>query len=327
MIKTIIAASVMTTVALAPTNTLVTGNSADQSIKPAVFSAVAADSAESENNSLLLQYVKKSGYDANGNSLGYEETWGDPLTYNQRTDAHFEGGGMSFYALYNGTTSAKVVKDEKGNVTDGIVVTAAPEDSAPSGPLYELMAKEYQKSEWENAGTVTEDGKKLKKVMIDRISHEGTSADNMKKVKVRETVYLEAATGLPVKSEVHEEKNGAMVLRNTFTYEYDRKDRDQELFDISDMNLKDYTSEEVKTNNPHLPIGGKLPNPMADLVSEGTITEAQLTAIDTALGQAKQNGFDENKSDEERLKEALAGIVADGTITQEKADIVVNLFK
>lgn len=327
MIKTLIAASVMTTVALAPTTALVAAKSTDQSIKPAVVSPVAADSAASEKNSLLLQYLKKSGYDANGDSLGYEETWGDPLTYNQRTDAHFEGGSMSFYSLYNGTTSAKVVKDEKGNITDGSMVTEAPEDSAPSGPIYELMAKEYQKPEWKNAGTVTEDGKKLKKVTIDRISHEGTSAENMKKVKVRETVYLDAATGLPVKSEVHEEKSGAMVLRNTFTYEYDQKDRDQELFDISDMNLKDYTSEEVKTNNPHLPIGGKLPNPMADLVSEGAITVAQRTAIETALGQAKQNGFDKNKSGEERLKEALAGIVADGTITQEQANIVVNLFK
>jgi hypothetical protein len=331
MKKALIAASVMTTVALGSTAALVAANAADQSVKPAVVSPAVADYTVAENESLLLHYVKKSIYDANGNLLGYEETWGDPLTYNQRIDAHFEGGDMSFYSLYNGTTSAKVARDEKGIVINGTVVTVAPEDSAASGPLYELMEKQYQSEEWTEAGTVTVDGKKLKKVIQTNFSNEGTSPSNMYKVKFTETVYLDAQTGLPVKAETHEVKDGKMVLYSTFAYEYDRKDRDQKLFDISSMDLEDYTSEEVKAKYPNLPIGGKLPNPLADLVSKGTITEAQQDAIDKALSQNKQksiaNGADEQKSNEESLRAALVGIVADGTITQEQADIVVNLFK
>lgn len=331
MKKALIAASVMTTVVLGSTAALVAAGAADQPVKPAVVSPVVADHIVAENDSLLLHYVKKSIYDANGDFLGYEETWGDPLTYNQRTDAHFKGGDMSFFSLYNGTTSAKVALDEKGNVIDGTVVTVAPEDSAPSGPLYELMKKQYQSKEWTDAGTVTVDGKKLKKVIMSYESNEGTSPSNMYKVKSTETVYLDAQTGLPVKAETHEEKDGKMVLYSTFVYEYDRKDRDRKLFDISSMDLEDYTSEEVKAKYPNLPIGGKLPNPMADLVSEGKITETQREAIDKALSQAKKtsskNGFDKKESSEEYLRAALAGILVDGTITQEQADIIVNLFK
>ncbi|MDP4097209.1 hypothetical protein OIN60_10550 [Paenibacillus sp. P96] len=329
MKKALIAASVMTTVALGSTAALVAANAADQAVKPAVVSPVVANHTVAENDSLLLHYVKKSIYAANGDLLGYEETWGDPLTYNQRTDAHFAGEEMSFYSLHNGTTSAKVAWDAQGNVEDGIVVTVAPEDSAPSGPLYELMEKQYQTEEWKNADTVTVDGKKLKKVILTYESNEGTSPSNMYKVKSTETAYLDAQTGLPVKSEIHEEKDGKMVLYSSFVYEYDRKDRDHALFDISGLDLEDYTSEEVKANYPYLPIGGKVPNPLGDLVSEGEITEAQQDAIYIALSQAKQksieNGLD--KSNEAYLKAALAGIVVDGTITQEQADIIVNIFK
>ncbi|ANY72887.1 hypothetical protein BBD41_09960 [Paenibacillus ihbetae] len=332
MKKVLIAASLMTTVALSATAALVAANSANPLVQPVVVNPQAADSAAvSDNDSLLLQYVKTSIYDAKGNLINAEETWGDPLTYNQRTDSHFKGGAMSFYSLFNGTTSAKVTRDAGGNVTGGTVVTVAPEDGVPSGPLYELMAKEYQGPEWKNAGMVVQDGKELIKVTTDYFSHEGTSAENMKKVPVKETAYLDPATGLPVKSEILEEKNGRMVLVYSYTYEYDRKDREQALFDISSMDLEDYTDEEVKAKYPNLPIGGELPNPMADLVSEGKITEAQRAAIDKALSQAKQNGIangvDKKVSSEEYLRAALAGIVADGTITQQQADIIVNLFK
>jgi len=332
MKKVLIAASVMTTVALSATAALVAANSANPLVQPVVVNPEASHSAAvSDNDSLLLQYVKTSIYDAKGNLVNAEETWGDPLTYNQRTDSHFKGGAMSFYSLFNGTTSAKVTRDAVGNVTGGTVVTVAPEDSVPSGPLYELMAKEYQGPEWKNAGIAVQDGKELIKVTTDYFSHEGTSAENMKKVPVKETAYLDPATGLPVKSEIHEEKNGKMVLVYSYTYEYDRKDREQALFDISSMDLEDYTAEEVKTKYPSLPIGGELPNPMAVLVSEGEITEAQRGAIDKALSQAKQNGIangvDKKVRSEEYLRAALAGIVADGTITQQQADIIVNLFK
>ncbi|MFB5762464.1 hypothetical protein [Paenibacillus medicaginis] len=90
MKKALIAASVMTTGALASTAILVSANAADRSVQPAVVTLVVADSAAvSENNSLLLQYVKETTHDEQDNQSNVQESWGDPLTYNQRTDIHF----------------------------------------------------------------------------------------------------------------------------------------------------------------------------------------------------------------------------------------------
>lgn len=68
--------------------------------------------------------------------------------------------------------------------------------------------------------------------------------------------------------------------------------------------------------------------PLQSLVTAGTLTSAQATAISTALQKDREANRAEHQAEmEQARKDAVAGLVAKGTITQAQADAILAADK
>ena len=187
-------------------------------------------------NADQIEYKRTSFVFQDSGEAIVTETWIDPVTLENRTNYIVTSASgkieknFTYYTNDGAKHHINIFRDENGKAVDGQEFYYSQEKAdTDAGDLrkYDTFAgckAMYEDAAfWTDKGTVTSDGKILKKILCGNEQEGNTTC-----------VYIDEATGFPVKEESY--GNGKLI--STMTYEFKYADRDEKLFDAIGEGVK-----------------------------------------------------------------------------------------
>jgi len=175
-----------------------------------------------------IQYCMDTYSRADGSQNTTIESWYDPATKDMRSDLkeYNSDNQVTRYqsTYYQGGNEINIIQRDlnTGAPLNGTIITR---EDQPAIFLkydgfggFDSVKTEYTTSHWTSIGTEqTSDGKTLNKISAPICQ---SSNINDTQVNIQRIVYLDQATGLPVKDELYEDSTGQYKLFSTFTNVY-----------------------------------------------------------------------------------------------------------
>ena len=195
-----------------------------------------------------IQYSMDTYSSVDGSQNNTIEDWYDPATKYLRSDlkeynnAHQVTRNQSTY--YTGGNEIIIIQRDlnSGKPLSGMSMTRAAQPELflklDANGSFDSVKAEYTTSHWTSIGTEqTSEGKTLNKISapINQSYINGTTQANIQRI-----VYLDQATGLPVKDELYEDSTGQYKLFSTFTNVYKYVTDDGTIFKPDDITLTPY---------------------------------------------------------------------------------------
>ena len=192
--------------------------------------------SEDKAKEAKLEYTKTSFVFQDSGETIVTETWMDPVTLENRTNYIVTSAAgkieknFTYYTNDGAKHHINIFRDENGKAVGGQEFYYSQEKAdtnAEDLKKYDIFAGRKAMYEdaafWTDKGTVTSDGKILKKILCGNEQEGNTTC-----------VYIDEATGFPVKEESYEK--GKLI--STMTYEFKYADRDGKLFDAGGEGVK-----------------------------------------------------------------------------------------
>ncbi|MFM1652140.1 hypothetical protein ACI7RC_08565 [Brevibacillus sp. B_LB10_24] len=240
MKKVLIPATIIATMAISSATAFAAANMTGGESVP-IASAAAVSMTVQDDSKGTIEYAKKTLFNPDGSIAAVDETWADPVTHNKRidykepvkgTDTLQRIGGC--YLLDNGKRYIKIGIDTDSHLIGSEFTLKNPENIglvAEKQDFIKEYREETRRAGWKDEGNVqTADGKKLKKLTRTDKSEAFNAA-------YTESVLLDES-GLPVKGEIYQEKDGKTDLLYTYIYEYKNVSDDGSLFDTNGIDLR-----------------------------------------------------------------------------------------
>ncbi|MBD0384678.1 hypothetical protein [Paenibacillus sedimenti] len=227
MNKTLIAATVMSVVAVSTSAAILVGT-ADAAVSK--VSTASAQPASTGVEAASVEYMKRTVLSPDGKIVNVQEDWQDTKASRYKGVLTTPSGDdpdnlITTVEIMNGKQGVSYRKDSDGKIIEGAKHTH-PQASKPIS-IFAIEKERYTRQEWKNQEKVTENG-----VTYTKLTKTYTSVGT----KYKENIFLNQS-GLPVKGTIFTIKGGKSTLLFKVNYQYDKLKADNALFDVDSVKL------------------------------------------------------------------------------------------